>query len=75
MIAWLWTTVAQAQTGILYLTFDDGPLEGTEEIQQILTEEAIPGTFFMVGQHVMDQPPRQELLARLRKKNVIFLIL
>lgn len=36
----------------IYLTFDDGPLPGTENVLQALFEEAVPATMFMVGVHV-----------------------
>jgi len=37
----------------LYLTFDDGPSpSATEKILEILDNQAVPATFFMVGQHV-----------------------
>jgi peptidoglycan/xylan/chitin deacetylase (PgdA/CDA1 family) len=37
----------------LYLTFDDGPNpSATEKILEILDSQAVPATFFMVGQHV-----------------------
>lgn len=33
----------------LYLTFDDGPGERTEELANYLSQEGIPATFFVVG--------------------------
>ena len=33
----------------VYLTFDDGPSERTEEILEILSEENIKATFFVIG--------------------------
>jgi peptidoglycan/xylan/chitin deacetylase (PgdA/CDA1 family) len=37
----------------IYLTFDDGPNpSATEKILEILDRQAVPATFFMVGQHV-----------------------
>ncbi|MGL6021588.1 MAG: polysaccharide deacetylase family protein [Chitinophagaceae bacterium] len=36
----------------IYLTFDDGPDIGTPIVANILKEENIPGTFFIIGWHV-----------------------
>ncbi|QEC66421.1 polysaccharide deacetylase family protein [Panacibacter ginsenosidivorans] len=37
---------------VIYLTFDDGPLNGTEGILDALDKEKIPATMFMVGRHM-----------------------
>lgn len=50
---------------IAYLTFDDGPTEKmTPKILDILDEEEIPATFFVVGKHVKEHP---ELVLRAYK--------
>lgn len=36
----------------IYLTFDDGPNKGTKNMMDIVKEEDIPVTLFIVGQHV-----------------------
>jgi peptidoglycan-N-acetylglucosamine deacetylase len=36
----------------LYLTFDDGPNKGTRNVLHIVQDEAVPVSFFIVGQHV-----------------------
>ncbi len=36
----------------IYLTFDDGPNQGTQNVLDIVRAEAIPATFFIVGEHV-----------------------
>lgn len=36
----------------IYLTFDDGPNKGTKNVLDIVQEENIPVTFFIVGEHV-----------------------
>jgi peptidoglycan/xylan/chitin deacetylase (PgdA/CDA1 family) len=36
----------------IYLTFDDGPNKGTPKMMEIVKEEQIPVTVFIVGQHV-----------------------
>lgn len=35
----------------LYLSFDDGPLDGTREVLKILNKHNVPATFFLVGKH------------------------
>ena len=40
----------------LYLTIDDGPLEGSPYIDTVFMEEKVPADLFLVGQHVyMDE--------------------
>ena len=48
---------------VLYLTFDDGPLKGTENVLNVLKEEKIPATMFCIGRHARLHPElfRQEL--------------
>ena len=42
---------------IAYLTFDDGPtLKSTPKILDILSEENVKATFFVVGKHVKEHP-------------------
>lgn len=36
----------------LYITFDDGPNRGTKNVLHIVTDEQVPVTFFIVGEHV-----------------------
>ena len=36
----------------IYLTFDDGPNKGTRNVLDIVKDENIPVTFFIVGEHV-----------------------
>ncbi len=36
----------------IYLTFDDGPNKGTKNVLDIVQDENIPVTFFIVGEHV-----------------------
>ncbi|MBF0417522.1 MAG: polysaccharide deacetylase family protein [Magnetococcales bacterium] len=51
----------------LFLTFDDGPLSGTREILALLTREEVPGTFFLVGDHVVANDERRETLRMLKE--------
>ncbi|WP_053372711.1 polysaccharide deacetylase family protein [Paenibacillus sp. FJAT-27812] len=41
---------------ILYLTFDDGPSKNTVQVLDILKKEGITATFFVLGEHVLQQP-------------------
>lgn len=36
----------------IYLTFDDGPNKGTKNVMNIVEEEQIPVTLFVIGEHV-----------------------
>jgi peptidoglycan-N-acetylglucosamine deacetylase len=36
----------------IYLTFDDGPNKGTQNVLDIVKQEDVPVTFFIVGEHV-----------------------
>lgn len=46
-----------ADTKIMYLTFDDGPsAESTEQILDILKEHNIKATFFVIGENVRKHP-------------------
>lgn len=44
---------AGADKCYLYLTFDDGPLNGSENINTIILQEKIKISVFMVGEHVI----------------------
>lgn len=42
---------------VVALTFDDGPKPGvTEPLLDILRQERVPATFFVIGRHVMEYP-------------------
>lgn len=43
----------------LYITFDDGPNKGTRNVLQVLNEEQIPVSFFVVGEHVYGSREQQ----------------
>ncbi len=49
----------------VYLTFDDGPSKYTEQVLDILREEGIKATFFVVGQLV---PDRKAVLSRVARE-------
>jgi len=44
----------------IYLTFDDGPNRGTQKVLHIMQEEAVPVTFFIVGEHVFASVGQQQ---------------
>lgn len=49
--------LANQKEKIAYLTFDDGPtLKSTPKILDILSEENVKATFFVVGKHVKEHP-------------------
>jgi peptidoglycan-N-acetylglucosamine deacetylase len=42
---------------VVALTFDDGPKPGvTEPLLDVLRQERVPATFFVIGRHVMEYP-------------------
>ena len=44
----------------IYLTFDDGPNKGTQNVLNIMQEEQVPVTFFVVGEHVYASNAQQQ---------------
>ncbi len=44
----------------IYLTFDDGPNHGTQKVLHIMQEEAVPVTFFVIGEHVFASAGQQQ---------------
>jgi len=57
---------AAAAERVIYLTFDDGPLPGSETILDVLALEGVPAALFMVGLHVEASAERRALLKRAR---------
>jgi len=55
---------AAAASRTVYLTFDDGPLDGTANVLAVLESEQVPAALFMVGQHAQASAGRKALLAR-----------
>ena len=49
---------------IIYLTFDDGPLNGTSNILDVLEAEQVPATLFMVGMHAEAGASNKALVRR-----------
>ncbi|MEO7310001.1 MAG: polysaccharide deacetylase family protein [Chitinophagaceae bacterium] len=50
----------------LYLSFDDGPNKGTHTVVNILKEEQVPATFFLIGLHVKEMPAAKTMMPVLR---------
>ena len=48
----------------IYLTFDDGPLNGTSNILDVLEAEQVPATLFMVGMHAQASASNKALVQR-----------
>ena len=46
------TTPIKKKKKKIYLTFDDGPNKGTRNVLDIVKDEQVPVTFFIVGEHV-----------------------
>jgi len=45
----------------IYLTFDDGPNKGTKNMMDIVQDEEIPVTLFIVGEHVYGSTAQSEI--------------
>lgn len=50
----------------IYLTFDDGPLPGSDNVLKVLFDEKVPATMFMVGLHVETQRGGRAILSAAR---------
>ncbi|SUU88920.1 peptidoglycan/xylan/chitin deacetylase (PgdA/CDA1 family) [Aminobacter aminovorans] len=62
---------AQAADRTIYLTFDDGPLDGTGNILDVLKAENVPATMFMVGLHAKSSPESKALVARAKSMPLV----
>jgi peptidoglycan/xylan/chitin deacetylase (PgdA/CDA1 family) len=49
---------------VMYLTFDDGPLSGSNNIISVLQEENVQATMFMIGKHVTKSKYRKKTFKR-----------
>jgi peptidoglycan/xylan/chitin deacetylase (PgdA/CDA1 family) len=56
---------------IMYLTFDDGPLLGSNNIITVLQQENIQATMFMVGKHVKKRDYNKKIFKRAIKEPLI----
>lgn len=57
---------AFAQERKVYLTIDDGPLNGAENIVSVFSQYPVPVTLFMVGMHVEHFKGGQALLSKIK---------
>jgi peptidoglycan/xylan/chitin deacetylase (PgdA/CDA1 family) len=55
----------EPQEPTVYLTFDDGPSKHTGQVLDILRQEQVKATFFVLGELV---PARKELVVRMREE-------
>lgn len=46
------TSTPKKKKKTIYLTFDDGPNKGTKNVMDIINDEQIPVTLFVIGEHV-----------------------
>ena len=60
-----------ANKRVIYLTFDDGPNRGTENLLKILHKRNICATAFLVGKHAYGSKKQQEDLRLLRKDQLV----
>lgn len=56
---------------VIYLTFDDGPNRGTENLLKILHKRNICATAFIVGKHAYGSKKQQEDLRLLREDKLV----
>jgi peptidoglycan-N-acetylglucosamine deacetylase len=55
----------------IYLTFDDGPNDGTMNVLNAVKEEHVPVSFFIVGKHVFDSPEQSATWQQLKADSAI----
>jgi peptidoglycan/xylan/chitin deacetylase (PgdA/CDA1 family) len=55
------TEPAKKKKKKIYLTFDDGPNKGTKNVLDILQQENVPATFFIVGEHAFGSRVQAEM--------------
>lgn len=48
---------SEGPAGKVYLTFDDGPSEWTGKVREVLLQEEVPATFFVLGPQVEKHAP------------------
>lgn len=56
---------------VIYLTFDDGPNRGTENLLKILHKRNVCATAFLVGQHATGSKRQNDDLESLRKDRLV----
>ncbi|OCK50182.1 xylanase [Chryseobacterium sp. CBo1] len=56
---------------VIYLTFDDGPNRGTENLLKILHKRNVCATAFLVGKHATDSKRQKDDLEKMRADQLI----
>jgi len=56
---------------IIFLTFDDGPLIGTENVVNVMNQLAVPATMFMVGKHTQADKEMQNSFLEAYNDNLL----
>jgi peptidoglycan/xylan/chitin deacetylase (PgdA/CDA1 family) len=56
---------------VIYLTFDDGPNQGTENLLKILNKRNVSATAFLVGKHAYGSTKQKNDLELLKKNPLI----
>lgn len=51
----------------IYLTFDDGPNKGTQNVLDIINAEQLPATWFVIGEHVYGSRHQANVYDSIRK--------
>lgn len=55
----------------IYLTFDDGPNKGTRNVHQVIYEEKVAASFFIVGLHTADTRQQRETFDILKNDSTV----
>lgn len=58
---------------VVYLTFDDGPNNGTPRVLKVLKDNDVPATFFVIGLHVYGSPGQKRIWHDLQHRSDVLL--
>lgn len=61
----------QRHSKTIYLTFDDGPNRGSNNVLKAATEEQIPITMFLIGQHISASPGQMYTYQNITKNPLV----
>jgi peptidoglycan-N-acetylglucosamine deacetylase len=62
---------AKKKKKTIYLTFDDGPCKGSKVVFSILKKEQIPGSFFIIGEHVYGSKEQRSIYDTLKNSELV----
>jgi len=65
------STATQISEKTIYITIDDAPLSGIDNILSAVEEENVSITLFMVGEHILASNYHQEMLAKAKQNSNI----